>query len=271
MLGHYWYHESLKRYTAVFGTLFNDIKIPRKLQDGTVVKDFKVPLAYGPAEKYLARNEADPELNRVVAIELPRMAFEITGMTYAADRKLATTQRLRARDPLATDQMSATWQAVPYDINIQLNIMVKSYDDGCAILEQILPYFTPDWTPTVKLVDSMALSVDTPIVLVGVSNQDTYEGDFKERRHLIWTLDFVLKGTFLGPVLPKKIIKVANTNFRPYISQADNTLPFDNVNIRPGLTANGEPTTDPTESVPYGDIDSTDNWDYIITIENVGQ
>lgn len=270
MFGHTWYHESLKRYTVVFGTLFNDIKILRKLQDGTVVKDMKVPIAYGPAEKFLARNEADPEFSKVVAIELPRMSFEITGMTYAADRKLPATNRYVARDTANNDFYKSNWQAVPYDINIQLNIMVKSYDDGCAILEQILPYFTPDWTPTVKLLDDMNVTHDTPIILVGVSNQDTYESDFKERRQLIWTLDFILKGMFFGPVLSKKVIKVANTNFHPYLEPTANAA-FDNVNIRPGLTANGEPTTNSAISIPYTDIDVNDNWDYIVTIENVNQ
>ena len=195
MLGNDFYHETLKRYLIVFGTLFNDIRVKKRdpSNGNAIVKDIKVPIAYGPAEKFLVRAK-DKGLTKPVAIELTRMAFEITGMGYAGDRKLPTTNRYTVPDPDNPSRYKTIWQPVPYDINIQLNIMTKSWDDGCAIIEQILPYFTPDWTPSVQLIDELQVCHDIPYVLVGISNTDTYENNFTERRQLIWTLDFIVKG-----------------------------------------------------------------------------
>lgn len=265
MFGHDFYHESIKRYVIVFGTLFNDIKIKKRDQAGNIIKDIKVPIAYGPAEKFLVRTEKDKGLSRAVAVELPRMAFEITGMVYAGDRKLPTTNRYTVPDPDNTSRYKTIWQPVPYDINMQLNIMVKSYDDGCAILEQILPFFTPDWTPSVQLIDELQVTHDVPFTLVSVSNSDTYENNFQERRQLIWTLDFIVKGYFFGPTTNKKVIKISNTNI-----YSDTTANSSAVRIQttPGLTANGEPTTDPNQTIPALDIGVDDDWDYVVSVED---
>lgn len=267
MFGHNFYHESIKRYVVVFGTLFNDITVKRRdpSANNAVVKEIKVPIAYGPAEKFLVRNEADKGLSKPVAIELPRMAFEITGMQYAGDRKLPSTNRYTVPDSTNPGRYRTMWQPVPYDLNVQLNIMVKSYDDGCAILEQILPFFTPDWTPSVQLIDDPVVRHDIPFVLVGISNSDQYENNFRERRQLIWTLDFIVKGFFFGPTTNKKVIKISNTNIHSDMTADSSRI---NINIRPGLTANGEPTSNSVLSIPALDIGPDSDWDFIVQVED---
>lgn len=262
MLGAHFYNQSLRRYTIVFGTIFNNIRIKKYNQADTELKEVKVPLGYGPAEKFLVAAD-DPEFKRPVAIDLPRMAFEVTGMIYAADRKLPHHKQMIVSDATNDDMKKKTWQSVPYDINFQLSIIAKSMDEGNQIMEQILPYFGPEYTTTVQLLDSIDLALDVPLVLIGVSNQDTYEGDFRERRQMIWTLDFIMKGYFFGPVATKKVIKIANTNVYDSLTA---TQKISTVRIRPGLTANGDPTTVEAESIPVANIGVDDDWDYIVTV-----
>lgn len=262
MLNGYFYHGTLHKYVVIFGALFNNITIKKRLQNNTEVATIKVPIAYGPAAKFLARLDADPTLDHPVAISLPRMSFELTGMIYAGDRKLPTLGRFGG--PSANATVSSTmWNPVPYDMNFSLKIITKSYEDGSAIVEQILPYFTPAWTSTVQLLDDPVTSMDVPLILIGVSNQDNYDSDFKERRELIWSLDFVMKGFFFGPVRPKKLIKIANTNL--FTALTANTAAT-TISIRPGLTANGMPTSNSALSIPALDIGSSDDWDYIVQI-----
>lgn len=263
MLGHSWYNELVKKYVVVFGTMFNDIVLVKRLQDGTIAKRVRVPISYGPKEKFLVRKEADPGLDRPFAISLPVMSFEMNGMIYDANRKLTSTSRFTVPDSADNSKFKSVWQPVPYDMNFQLNIMVRSYDDGCQILEQILPFFTPDWTNTVNLIESPAINMDVPLVLNGVSLLDTYESNFQDRRAIIWTLDFVMKGWFFGPTSNKNVIKIANTDI--FTSMTAETAGV-NIQITPGMTANGEPTTDPSESIPYQDINAEDNWAFAVQI-----
>jgi len=209
MFGHEFYHEHLRRYIVVFGTMFNNIVVSRK----------------------------------TYAVSLPRMGFEVTSMTYAGERKLSTIQRYTVKSTTDPNKNSSVYAPVPYDINFQLSIMVKSAEDGTQILEQILPFFTPEWTNSVQLIDELELKMDIPLVLISISSDDTYDGDFETRRALIWTLDFTMKGYFYGPIKNKKIIKFANVNF--YIDGFDTAIGSSNtveerVTIQPGLipTAN---------------------------------
>lgn len=243
MFGHEFYHEHIRRYIVVFGTMFNNIVISRKTETGVVDKRIKVPISYSPREKLLARIETDPKLNKPTAVSLPRMGFEITSMTYAGERKLSTIQRYTVKSTADSSKKSLVYAPVPYDINFQLSIMVKNAEDGTQILEQILPFFTPEWTNSVQLIDDLELKMDIPLVLVSVSSDDTYDGDFETRRALIWTLDFTMKAYFYGPVKNKKIIKFANVNF--FIDGFDTAVGSANtaeerVTILPGLipTAN---------------------------------
>jgi hypothetical protein len=220
--------------------MFNNIVVSRKTTAGVVDKRIKVPISYSPRDKLLARIETDPSLRKPDAVSLPRMGFEMTSMTYAGERKLSTIKKFTALGTNGTNR-TIMYAPVPYDVNFQLSIMVKNAEDGTQILEQILPFFTPEWTNTVQLIDDMDIKLDIPLVLLSVSSDDTYEGDFETRRALIWTLDFTMKCYFFGPTKTKKLIKLANVNF--FIDGFDTAIGTSNtalerVTIRPGL----EPT-----------------------------
>jgi hypothetical protein len=212
MYGNHFYNETTRRYVAVFGTMFNDIKISRKTGN-TTTQQMKVPINYAPMQKILARLDQDLQLN-APAITLPRMSFEMTGMTYAPDRKLTSITKL-VKASAADGSMTSMFAPAPYDIEFQLNIMTKYNEDGTKIIEQILPYFKPDCTVSVKLIDELGTYFDIPIVLNSVSQEDTYEGDFESRRALIWTLNFTMKGYFFGPVSTKKQISFVDADIYP--------------------------------------------------------
>jgi hypothetical protein len=223
--------------------MFNNIVISRKDSDGVVQQRIKVPISYSARDKLLARIETDPNLNKPTAVSLPRMGFDVTSMTYAGERKLSTVQRYTLQSTTNSDNKNLVYAPVPYDINFQLSIMVKSAEDGTQILEQILPFFTPEWTNSVQLIDDLEIKMDIPLVLISVSSDDTYDGDFETRRALIWTLDFTMKCYFFGPIKSKKVIKFANVNF--YIDGFDTDIGSSNTavsrtTVQPGLipTAN---------------------------------
>jgi hypothetical protein len=219
MFGNHFYHESTRRYVAVFGTLFNDIIIEKKY-DGTSLQKMKVPINYAPKEKVLVRLDQDTNLNAKSAITLPRMSFEITGMTYSAERKLTSLTKQIKGSPLADGGVKTMYTPSPYDIEFQLNIMTKYNEDGMKIIEQILPFFKPDCTVSVQMVDDMGY-VDIPVVLNSVSQEDTYEGDFQTRRALIWTLNFTMKAYFFAPMQTKKQIKFIDVDLYPSMTQSD--------------------------------------------------
>ena len=263
MFGQTFYHQTTRRYVAVFGTLFNDISISRVDNQGVVKQTMKVPLNYGPMEKFLARTQQDPSFS-APAITLPRMSFELISMNYDGDRKLTNMTR-NIGGITSPDRVKVQYAPAPYNLEFELNVMTKYAEDGTKIIEQILPFFKPEFTVTAKLIDDLDLLVDIPIVLNSVRSEDTYEGSYEERRSLTWTLNFTLKGYYYGPITEKKIIKFANTNI---YSSLTATEPAARVTAQPGLTANGQPTTDITKTIPYSDINIDDDWAYIVRIEN---
>ena len=288
MLGHTFYHQHLRKYVIVFGTLFNDIIVQRKDNSGNVVQDIKVPLAYAPREKALARINADPDLARKVGMVLPRMSFEMQSFNYSPERKLNKIHRNVSA--LADDKakLYAAYNPVAYDIGFDLNIYTRYAEDSTQILEQILPFFTPEWTVTMTLIPEMSWKQDIPVVLNGVSAQDTYDGDFETRRALIHTLNFTLKGYLWGPLRKTGIIKTANvmthvdTSTVYANSHPANTV-VANVNVTnssssgyylhsrttttPGLLANGSPTSNASASVGIANIDEDDDYGYIHNFE----
>lgn len=263
MYGNTFYNQTTRRYVATFGTLFNDITITRDDNAGNEVQRMKVPIHYAPFQKILARIEGDPNL-QAPAMTLPRMSFEINSIQYNPERKLGSLNRIVRGTPSDTSSLSYHYNPAPYDLEFQLNIMAKYNEDGIKILEQILPYFKPDVTPSVKLVDELDHYFDIPIVLNSVSVEDTYEADFQTRRAIIWTLQFTLKGYYFGPSSTKKIIKFVDVNFYDKIDPTAEIV--ESINVQPGLNANGEPTTDINETIPYADIDIDDSWAYIVRI-----
>jgi hypothetical protein len=183
MLGTYYYHEIIRRTVIAFGTLFNDIYVRHKDSSGDSINEMKVPLAYGPIQKFLARIEQQPELNKPIAMTLPRLSFEMNSIQYDPTRKANITQTFRACDG---SNLKKVFLPVPYNIGFQLNLMTKLQDDALQVTEQILPYFQPSFNLTVDLIDSIGEKRDIPIVLDNVSFVDDYEGDFSTRRILIF-------------------------------------------------------------------------------------
>lgn len=256
------YHETTRRYIAMFGTMFNEIEISRG--EGGGLQTMKVPITYAPIQKFMAKILQDPDLDKPSALTMPRMSFELLDITYAGDRKLTSHQFRKTAQGLDDNSFLRQFVPAPYDLTFQLNIVVKYPEDGFKIVEQILPYFKPEWTSSVQLIDQFDILYDIPTILNSVSYEDTYDGDFKDRRAVIWTLSFTIHAWYFGPATTKKIIKFANTSV--YSTLSANT-PMESVLVQPGLTANGEPTTDINETVPYADINEEDDWAFIVRVE----
>ena len=208
MFGNIFFHDSIKTSMAAFGSLFNDISIVRRDVNGDEIERIKVPIAYGPREKYLVRLADDPDLQREVAVTLPRISFEITGWRYDADRKLVTmTQNTRVFND---DTKRRVYNPVPYTMTVDLHIMCKYMNDMNQIVEQVLPWFTPDYTITKKEIpNELELLDDIPVILTGVDFSDNYEDDWLNRRNLIYTLSFDLQMNLYGPVKEQGVIREA--------------------------------------------------------------
>jgi len=197
MLGTYYYHQIIRKTIIAFGNLFNQIYIKHKDGDDDVFSEMRVPLTYGPTQKFLARLEQQADLNKPVAITLPRMSFEMSSIQYDTSRKTGVTQTFKALDG---NNLKKVFLPVPYNIGFELNILCKLNDDALQIIEQILPYFQPGFTVSVDLVDSIGEKRDIPVILDNISLQDDYEGDFSTRRALIYTLSFTSKTYLFGPI-----------------------------------------------------------------------
>ena len=211
----YFYNEILRRTIISFGTLFNNISIQHKDSSDSVASVVKVPLAYGPTQKFLARIEQSPDLNKPSAITLPRMSFEFTGLTYDPSRKVTTTTAFTVKDPNDGSESKKTYMPVPYNMQFELSIMTKLNDDALQIVEQILPYFQPAYNLSVELVEAIQEKRDIPVVLENITMQDDYEGDFSQRRVLLYTLRFTAKTYLFGPSssATKDIIKKATVSY----------------------------------------------------------
>ena len=272
MFGSTWYHGTIRRYVILFGTLFNDVYIRRYDSTGNVINLIKVPITYGPKDKVIARLEADPNLNRPYATILPYMSFEMLDVKYAGDRKLATTVKVPYLNTQNRNLSTYVYNPVPYDLTFRLNILVKNAEDGAKILEQILPFFTPDWTTTIKIIDDPEVIMDIPTVLSQVASQDTWEGNFTDRRYITWTLTFTMHGYLFGPIKKSKIIKKVINNIL-FNADIDSVLPQDatlideTITVTPGLTVNGTPTSNASQSIDYSEIDWNDDYGYIVDIE----
>ena len=218
MFGDHFYHATMRKSVAVFGTLFNNLKVVRKKSDGSSINQVRVPLAYGPKQKFLARLDQETGFDAQMSIKLPRMAFEITGIA------LDTTQKLNKRNQVAETHASDVGKKktikhyTSYDIGMSLYILVKNQDDGLQIVEQILPYFQPEYSVTITPVSGFNYKQDVSVILGGVQIDDQYEGDFTERRVLIYQLDFTMKMKFFGPTTDQAIIREVNLDFHDKVN-----------------------------------------------------
>ena len=250
MLGTYFYHEVIRKTIIGFGTLFNNMEVRHETSDGTTVDIKRVPLAYGPAAKFIARLEQQPDLNKMVAITLPRMSFEMTSIAYDSTRKSGITQTFKAVDN-TTNKLKKVFMPVPYNIGFELSLLTKINDDALQVVEQILPFFQPSFSITINLIDSIGEKRDVPITLTNVTFQDDYEGDFSTRRALIYTFQFDAKTYLYGPIAenPEGLIKKVIV---------DQYASVDTVNAKREMRY----TVEPTATKDYnsdGVIDSNDN------------
>ena len=212
MLGTYFYHEILRKTVIGFGTLFNNINVRHKDASGTNFSVLKVPLAYGPMQKFLARIQQQPDLDRETAITLPRLSFEMQGLQYDPTRKTGIAQTFLTKNGTNAKKV---YMPVPYNVGFELSIMAKLSDDALQILEQIVPYFQPSFNITVNLISSIGEKKDIPIVLESINYSDQYEGGFDSRRIIIYTLSFTAKTYLFGPVAdnPEGLIKKVDVDY----------------------------------------------------------
>ena len=197
MLGTYFYHEIIRKTVIAFGTLFNEVHVRHQDATGKDISDIKVPISYGPKQKFLARIQQQPDLNKAVQITLPRMSFEVNNIQYDPSRKSGISQTFKAQEG---SKLKKVFMPVPYNLGFELNILTKLQDDSMQILEQILPFFQPGFTLTIDLVKSIGEKRDVPMVLDSITFTDDYEGNFETRRALIYTLSFTAKTYMFGPI-----------------------------------------------------------------------
>tara|TARA_B100000686_G_scaffold195463_1_gene202392 strand:+ start:1376 stop:2218 length:843 start_codon:yes stop_codon:yes gene_type:complete len=197
MLGTYFYHEIIRKTVIAFGTLFNDVHIRHQDSTGKDIGEMKVPISYGPKQKFLARIQQQPELNKAIAMTLPRMSFEMNNIQYDPTRKSGISQTFKAVDD---KKLKKVFMPVPYNLGFELNILTKLQDDSLQIVEQILPFFQPGFNLTIDLVKQIGERRDVPMVLDSITFTDDYEGNFETRRALIYTLNFTAKTYMFGPI-----------------------------------------------------------------------
>jgi len=214
MLGQQFYHETIRNVIVAFGTMFNNIQIVRKNNSGAIIQTMKVPLAYGPKQKFLVRLDQDPSASNSTAITLPRLGFEIGALSYDPVRKMNRVQKFKKVKSSSSDsnKLDTQYMPVPYNMDITLYAMAKNSDDALQIVEQILPYFQPDYTLTLNDMADMGIKKDVPIILTDVSYEDSYQGDFQARRAIIYTMSFTSKFFLYGPVTSSKVIKTVQVD-----------------------------------------------------------
>jgi len=271
MLAEVFSHGLIRDFVVAFGTLFKNIKINRPAASGEGTNTIAIPLTYAPRQRYIERINEDLSLDKPVALSLPRLSFEMVSLNYAPERKLNTMQRYYGRkDATSNNEIASTYSPVPYDINFQLNCYVENIEDGTHIIEQILPFFTPEFTVSLKSVTDLGINMDLPVVLNAVNVEDSYESGYDERRVVIWTLDFIMKAALFGPVINSGIINKIMINLHP-TTNVSVTNTNEQVYITPGQFANGLATTNPHLSIDPTLIQANSDYGISTRIFNVGQ
>jgi len=268
----FYFHDTLRRSAALFGTLFNEIYIQRDSGDANGSQLVRVPLVYSNKDKMLARVYADPDLDKPAAIVLPRMAFEQNGFVVDKARRLPTLNRFVSMYAPDANKLYTAYSPVPITVTYRLYVAVKNVSDGNKIVEQIVPYFTPDLTMSVQLIDEIDRLFDVAVVLKEpVTYEDSFSGPLEQRRTVIYTLTFDLETYLFGPVKPKPIIKFSTTRY--WAGGAGETVADAVANssmgyathAQPGLTANGEPAYSASDSVDPNVIYANSDFGYIYT------
>ena len=239
MFGDHFYHKKIRNTVIAFGTIFNNVNIKRLDSSGNPLQNIKVPLSYSPKEKFLARLDAQQDLtgdDSKVAITLPRMSFEITGYSYDATRKLNKNQKItKVTTNADTIKMNNQYMPVPYNVNFSLNVYTANSDDGLQIIEQILPFFQPDYTVTMIEDTTMDTKRDIPFILNSVDYEDSYTGSLTSLRRIIYTLQFTAKVYLYGPISTSAIIKKVSADL--YSDTGSNAPRVERVTVQPNPTS----------------------------------
>ena|SRR6056300_19334 len=250
MFGTYFYHEKIRKTVSIFGRLFNNIYVLRKDSSGGILNQLKVPLAYAPKKKYLERVRGNPDLatDTSTAIKLPRMSFEITSIMYDNARQLTKVSNFKTIGNTSNDRQKF-YSPVPYDIGFQLNIYAKSQDDALQIIEQILPTFNPQYTLTIKPFSENYpnFKEDIPIIIQSVGFVDDFEGNLEQRRTIIYTIDFLMKVSFFGPITNGEVIRtsIADVFFMDQGVSGDSDVKLETITVTPDpLSTIGLPDSD---------------------------
>lgn len=251
-------HKLIRKYTTTMGYLLNDIDVVKENENGTENFRIKVPLTYSGKEKFVRRLLEDPELTRQPAITLPMMAFELIGMNYSGERKLSSKGRYVFIDPEKNNTKSFVYTPVPYDFVYNVYITTKTHDEMHQIIEQIAPFFTPDYTFSMVGLKNQDFTFDVPITLDSIQTNDQYEGSFESRRVIMWSLSFLLKGYLFSPVREGKIIKQVNidiVDLDDFDKQFANQRILSEVDVVPYI-----------DGVALEDIGALDDYDVQVTI-----
>jgi hypothetical protein len=264
MLGNYFYHKIIHKTVVAFGTLFNNIEIQRLDSSGAVEEVMKVPLAYGPTQKFLARLNQNPDpTNKRVEITLPRISFEMTSIDYDSTRKVAPTNKIKIPDSLG--QAKTAYMPVPYNLEFEVGVIAKTQDDSLQIIEQILPFFQPHFNLSIKLIEEINEIRDIPITLSSINYSDEYEGGFTTRRALIYTLKFTAKTYLYGPVVDATPIRKAIVDSYTSMDQVNaprvqryQVTPKATVdyNASGSITSDDDPFVDPDDNFGFNEISS---------------
>jgi len=259
----HFYHQHIRKAIIAFGTLFNQIQVRRTNESGEVVQSLFVPLSYAPKQKFISRISQVPEVDETrpgFAITLPRIGFEITSFNYDASRKLAITQNVRAVDTSGTTNTGIRYSYVstPYNMGISMSVFAKNQDDGLQIIEQILPYFNPDFNVTVNEIPELGVKRDLQIILDNISYQDEWEGSFDKRLTVVWDLNFTLKMNFYGYVNDANLIKKTIQKVYTDSTLFEGSAP---TNSLVGRRITSE--VDPNSALP------TDAYDYITEFDDI--
>lgn len=271
----YFYHKTIFKSVATFGTLFNDITVKRSNKSGKVIQDIKVPLTYSPRGKFLAKiQETSNEDRKKTSINLPVIGFEISSFTYDSIRKQNSLNKRFHTTESGTVKRS--YSPVPYNITYSVSVYVENFDDGLQIVEQIIPFFDPHLNIPSKLVyDDLNIVDDVSVSLDSISLDETYEGPFTERRMIMWNLSFTMKTNIFKPVVESNVIKSVESHLRSTPTGNSGEVTSEEIVqskqdgtsassiVEPGMDSNGEPTSKREESVPKEQIDAEDDYGFI--------
>lgn len=279
-IANYFYHKLTRKYVALFGSTFNKLSLARYDNNGVIVQRMPIPISFSPWQKFLNKITQDPTQNNQTSAILPMITFELNNISYDTLRKIHSQQILQSE----LDEKNVL-TPVPYLLHFTLNIWTSNVEDSAQIVEQIVPYFQPDYTRSVYLIDGFQ-AIDIPLTLEAVSYEDLYEGNYNGKRVIRWYLNFTMSGFYFGPVRESKKIKFVDVGIKSTKTSAINQsltqvelnadgMPIESniindvgITVQPGMDVNGNPTNDINLTIPYQEINENDNWESIIVIEH---